>query len=58
MNFNDFNNEDLLKSIEAEVAKSTNEIRHAQDDLDKATNRLKFALAVLHFVRDRYKGER
>ena len=53
MDFNQIPTKDLLKSIEAELAKSLNEVRHAQDDLDKADNRLKFSLAVLHNLKNR-----
>lgn len=53
MDFGQKNTKDLLQSIEAELAKSLNEVRHAQDDLDKAENRLKFSLAVLHNLKNR-----
>ena len=53
MNFSEHSVKDLLQSIEAEVAKGLNEIRHAQDDLDKADNRLKFSLACLHSIKNR-----
>lgn len=57
MNFNDHSVEELVRSVEAELAKASNEVRHAQEDLDKATNRLKFALAVVHNIRNRSTGE-
>lgn len=57
MNFNDHSVDELIRSVEAELAKASNEVRHAQEDLDKATNRLKFALAVVHNIRNRSKGE-
>ena len=53
MNFEEHSGEDLLKSLEAEVAKSISEIRHAQDDLEKAMNRQKFILAVIHYLKQR-----
>ena len=53
MDFNQVTTKDLLKSIEAELAKGLSEVRHAQDDLDKADNRLKFSLAVLHNLKNR-----
>ena len=53
MNFNQLTTPELVDSILGEVAKTLSEIRHAQDDLDKAESRLKFALAVLHNIRDR-----
>lgn len=54
----DFNNHtvlDILKGLEGEVAKSISEIRHAQDDLEKASNRQKFILAVIHHLKQRYE---
>ena len=53
MDFNQHPTKDLLKSVEAELAKSLNEVRHAQEDLEKADNRLKFSLAVLHNLKNR-----
>ena len=53
MDFNQLTTPELVDSILGEVAKTLSEIRHAQDDLDKAESRLKFALAVLHNIRDR-----
>lgn len=40
--------QELLESILAEIAKSTNEIRCAQGDIQKANNRMSFAIAALH----------
>ena len=57
MNFNNHTVDELIRSVEAELAKATSEARHAQEDLEKATNRLKFALAVVHNIRNRSKGE-
>ena len=53
MDFNQHPTKDLLKSVEAGLAKSLNEVRHAQEDLEKADNRLKFSLAVLHNLKNR-----
>lgn len=39
-------NEELLKSILGEVAKATNEIKCARTDLEKAQNRLSFAILL------------
>ena len=47
----DYSREDLLASLEAEVAKSMNELRCLQGDADKIGARLKFALAVLHIIK-------
>jgi hypothetical protein len=51
MDFKDHNLKDLVVSLEAEVAKSLAEVRHAQDDLDKVENRQKFILALLHYIK-------
>jgi len=53
MDLRDYSDEDLLKSLEAEVAKSLNEIRTAQGDIDKIKGRLRFALAVIHILKDK-----
>jgi hypothetical protein len=53
MIFDDHSLEDLVISLEAEVAKTINEMRHAQADLDKAENRQKFILALLHHIKKR-----
>jgi hypothetical protein len=39
---------ELIQSLLAEIAKTKNEIRCAQADLMKATNRLGFSLLVLN----------
>ena len=39
---------DLLRSLLAEVAKASNELRCARADVDKAQSRMQFALAVLN----------
>ena len=53
MDLNDYSTEDLLKSLEAEIAKSMNELRCLQGDADKIGARLKFALAVLHIIKNK-----
>lgn len=55
MDFYQHTIQDILKSLEAEVAKSLSEIRHAEDDLEKAINRQKFILAVVHHLKQRYE---
>ena len=57
MELKDLSTEDLLKSLEAEIAKALAEIKCSQGDLDKANARLRFSLAVLHTIKDR-KEER
>ena len=52
MDLREYSIEDLLKSLEAEVAKSLHEIKSAQGDLDKIKSRLGFALAVIHILKE------
>lgn len=53
MDLKDYTDDELLRSLEAEIAKGLNELKCAQGDLDKASARLKFALAVLHTIKDK-----
>lgn len=46
-----YKQEELLESLEAEVAKSLGELKCAQGDLDKINGRLRFALAVIHILK-------
>lgn len=48
-------NEELLKSLLAEIAKAQNELRCARNDVEKASNRLKFAIMVANTLIDRTK---
>jgi hypothetical protein len=57
MDLNEYSTEDLLKSLEAEIAKSMNELRCLQGDADKVGARLKFALAVLHIIKQKDKKD-
>lgn len=41
-------NKELEESLLAEVAKASNEIKCARQDLDKASNRLSFLLVVVN----------
>jgi len=41
-------NEDLLRSMLAESAKASNELKCARRDLDKAESRLSFVLMILN----------
>ena len=47
----DLTSKDILESLEAEVAKSLNELGHARGDLDKINGRLRFALAAIHILK-------
>jgi hypothetical protein len=53
MDFRDYSVKDLILSLEGEIAKTINEMRHAQQDLEKAENRQKFILALLHHIKTR-----
>jgi len=53
MNFNDHSLENLFQGLEGEVAKTISEIQHAQQDLEKALNRQKFILALIHHLKTR-----
>lgn len=43
----------LLESLIAEIAKTTNEIRCAKADIDKAQSRIKFLLVLAHTLIER-----
>jgi hypothetical protein len=49
------NDEELLASTLAEIAKSQNELRCAQRDLDKAQSRIGFALLLINNLIKRQK---
>jgi hypothetical protein len=53
MDFENLNQAQVVQTMLAETAKALNEIRHAQDDLDKAESRLKFNLALIHNLNNR-----
>jgi hypothetical protein len=44
---------DILRSMEAEAAKSINEIKCARRDLEQAEVRLKFLLSAIHHLKDK-----
>ena len=46
-------NQELLKSLTAEAAKASNELRCAQADVEKAQNRLSFILVLVNEVINR-----
>lgn len=46
---------ELEESLLAEVAKASNEIKCARQDLDKATSRLSFLLVVINKLINRQK---
>ena len=44
---------ELYESIVAEIAKATNEMKCARQDLDKANSRIKFCNVIAHKLIDR-----
>ena len=57
MELEDHNKEDLVKSLEAELAKALNELRCLQGDADKINGRLRFAMACLHIIKNKDQKE-
>lgn len=57
MDIRDHSTEDLIRSLEAEAAKSIAELRSAQSDLDKVHSRLRFIITVIHIVKERLRDE-
>jgi hypothetical protein len=47
--------QEILESILAEIAKSTNEIRCASGDIQKANGRMTFAIAAINHLINRKK---
>jgi len=43
----------ILESLIAEIAKTTNEVKCAKADIDKAQGRIKFLLVLAHTLIDR-----
>lgn len=52
-----YSKEEVLKSLEAETAKSIGELKCALGDLDKALARMRFVLAAIHDLKERPKDE-
>lgn len=50
--------QELLESVLAEVAKATNEIKCARGDLEKASGRMSFAIAITNELINRNKDEK
>jgi hypothetical protein len=57
MIFDDKTDSEILRSIEGEVAKGLAEIRCAKKDLEQAEVRMRFALSVVHYLKQRYEGK-
>lgn len=55
MIFDDKTDKEILRSIEGEVAKALSELRCARKDLEQSEVRMKFALATVHYLKQRYE---
>jgi hypothetical protein len=44
---------DILRSMEAEAAKSMSEVKCARKDLEQADARLRFILSAIHYLKDK-----
>ena len=44
---------EILKSMEAEIAKAQNELRCARGDVEKASNRIAFCISAIHNLKNR-----
>jgi len=51
--WNNHSIQEILKSMEMEIAKSQNEIRCAEADISKAQKRIAFCLSALHNLKHR-----
>jgi len=49
--------DEILRSLEAEVAKALSELRCAKKDLEQAEVRLRFALSTVHYLKQRFEGQ-
>jgi hypothetical protein len=49
------NDKELLESLVAEIAKTSNEIKCARGDIDKAQSRIRFLLVLAHTMLNRQK---
>ena len=56
MIYDDKTDHEIFRSIEAEVAKALAELRCAKKDLEQAEVRMKFALATVHYLKQRFEG--
>lgn len=55
--WNDHSIQEILISIEAEMAKAQNEIRCAYRDVDKASNRIAFVNSAVQHLKQRQQDE-
>ena len=57
MIYDDKTDDEILRSLEAEVAKALSELRCAKKDLEQAEVRLRFALSTVHYLKQRFEGK-
>ena len=55
MIFDDKTDDEIFRSVEAELAKALAEMRCARKDLEQSEVRMKFALATVHYLKQRYE---
>ena len=53
MIFDKLTTEDILKSLEAEVAKSLAELRCLRKDAEQIDARMRFLLSAVHYLKDK-----
>lgn len=54
--WNTLSTSDIIKTLEQELAKSQNELRCAQADVQKAQNRLSFVMTAIHDLKSRIQN--
>ena len=54
----ELNDEQILRSMIAEAAKTTAELKCARRDLEQADARLRFLLSAIHYMRDKIGDEK
>lgn len=57
MIFDDKTDEEIFRSILAEAAKAVNELKCARGDINQADARLKFILAAINNLQQRYEEQ-
>ena len=57
MVFDNKTEDEIYRSILAEAAKAVNELKCARGDLNQADVRLKFILAAINHLQQRYEGK-
>lgn len=55
--FDDKTDDEIFRSILAEAAKAVNELKCARGDLNQADARLKFILAAINHLQERYEDK-